>query len=370
MLNMCRDGRGKTDTGMDGKNKEMRKVKNGYIELCRFLFCVMIVIHHNAQDFETGTVFPSGFVAVEFFFFISGAMAMRHISKENGEISQKMRYAVDYTLKKIRRVFPYAACGTLIAYIWRIYSVRNFSADMVPELAVLPFELLFLPMGGIVSGRLDRFMNAPLWYVSAMLFTLPLIVYLCLKAEDAFKHYVVWFVPVLIHGWMILHMGGSWGWGETTPVGYSGLLVAFSNLTLGFGIYLAAGKLAAKNFGTFAKVLLTIAEAGGIVVCFLFAASEPEAYVFETVVGILAVSLTITLSGVSYTGKIHGKVFEWLGMLSLPIYCVHWWTGQMVQVYLYYCSYPVRILLILLGSTVLSVMMMAAFHIAGRTAKK
>ena len=139
MLNMCRDGRGKTDTGMDGKNKEMRKVKNGYIELCRFLFCVMIVIHHNAQDFETGTVFPSGFVAVEFFFFISGAMAMRHISKENGEISQKMRYAVDYTLKKIRRVFPYAACGTLIAYIWRIYSVRNFSADMVPELAGLAF---------------------------------------------------------------------------------------------------------------------------------------------------------------------------------------------------------------------------------------
>ena len=78
MLNMCRDGRGKTDTGMDGKNKEMRKVKNGYIELCRFLFCVMIVIHHNAQDFETGTVFPSGFVAVEFFFFISGAFSERY----------------------------------------------------------------------------------------------------------------------------------------------------------------------------------------------------------------------------------------------------------------------------------------------------
>lgn len=352
------------------KMDRTKKVKNGYIELCRFLFCVMIVIHHNAQDFETGTVLPSGFVAVEFFFFISGAMAMRHIAKEKGEISRKMRYAVDYTLKKIKRVFPYAACGTLIAYLWRIYSVRNFSADMVHELAILPFELFFLPMGGVVPARLDLYMNAPLWYVSAMMFTLPLIVYLALKAEDAFQHYIVWFVPVLIHGWMILHMGGSWGWGETTPVGYSGLLVAFSNLTLGFGIYLAAGKLAEKEFGIPARILLTAAEIAGVALCFVFAASEPNAYTFETVIGFLAVSLTITLSGVSYTGKIHGKIFEWLGTLSLPIYCVHWWTGQMVQVYLYQYSYPARIVFILTGSIILSVIMIFLFKAADTFIKK
>ncbi len=354
---------------MNNKKADIQKAKNGYIELCRFLFCVMIVIHHNAVDFENGTVLPSGFVAVEFFFFISGAMAMRHIAKEKGEISQKMRYAVDYTLTKIRRVFPYAACGTLIAYIWRIISVRNFSADMVHELAVLPFELFFLPMGGVVSARLDRYMNAPLWYVSAMMFTLPLIVYLCLKAEDAFRHYIVWFVPVLIHGWMILHMGGSWGWGETTPVGYSALLVAFSNLTLGFGIYLAAEKLGKREFGTLAKILLTLVEVAGIALCFVFAASDPEAYTFETVVGFLAISLAITLSGVTYTGKIHGRIFEWLGKLSLPIYCVHWWTGQMVQVYLFPYSYPVRILFILAGSTTISIVMIFIVEKIGKKMK-
>ena len=105
---------------MDRKKTEIRKIKNGYIELCRFLFCVMIVIHHNAREFETGTILPSGFVAVEFFFFISGAMAMKHVMGEKEEIPQKMRYAVDYTLKKMKRIFPYAACGTVIAYIWRI----------------------------------------------------------------------------------------------------------------------------------------------------------------------------------------------------------------------------------------------------------
>lgn len=346
---------------MSRKKQDIQKAKNGYIELCRFLFCVMIVIHHNARDFETGTIFPSGFVAVEFFFFISGAMAMRHIAGENGDITQKMRYAVDYTLRKIKRIFPYAACGTLVAYIWRIISVRNFSTDMVHELAVLPFELFFLPMGGVVPARLDLYMNTPLWYVSAMLFTLPLIIYLCLRAEDVFRHYIVWFVPVLIHGWMILHMGGSWGWGETTPVGYSGLLVAFSNLTLGFGLYLAAGKLGERKFRVPAKILLTAAELAGIVLCFVFASSEPNAYTFETVIGFLAVSLTITLSGVSYTGKLRGRIFEWLGKLSLPIYCVHWWTGQMVQVYLYPYSYPVRLVCILAACTALSILMIFIF---------
>lgn len=346
---------------MDTKKKDIQKAKNGYIELCRFLFCVMIVIHHNAQDFETGTILPSGFVAVEFFFFISGAMAMRHIAREKREISGKMRYAVDYTLNKIKRIFPYAACGTLAAYIWRIISVRNFSADMVHELAILPFELFFLPMGGVIPVRLDLFMNAPLWYVSAMMFTLPLIVYLCLKAGDVFQCYIVWFVPVLIHGWMILHMGGSWPWGETTPVGYSALLVAFSNLTLGFGIYLASVRLSEKKFGMPVKILLTVAELAGIALCFVFAASEPNAYTFEAVIAFLALSLTITLSGVSYTGKLHGRIFEWLGKLSLPIYCVHWWTGQIIQVYLYPFSYPARIVFILAACAAWSILMIFAF---------
>jgi len=356
--------------GTDRKKAQIQKSKNGYIELCRFLFCIMIIIHHTAIDPEIGTILPGGFVAVEFFFFLSGAMAMRHLERESGEIPQKMRYAMEYTLKKIRRIFPYAACGILIAYIWRIVTVRNFSAETWQELAVLPYELAFLPMAGLVPTRLDRYMNAPLWYVSAMFITLPLIVYLCLKAEDAFKHYIVWFVPFLIHGWMILHMGASWGWGEVTFIGFSGLLVAFSNLMLGFGVYLAAQRLAEKKFSVPVRILLTVFEAGMVVLCFVFAASSPEPYTFEAVLGLLALSLAVTLSGVSYTALLRGRVWEWLGKLSLPIYCVHWWTGQIVQVYLGEYSYPMRILFTVIGSLALSLGMIAVFENAGKILRK
>ncbi len=259
------------------RKRDIEKAKNGYIELCRFLFCAMILIHHTAIDPETGTILPGGFIAVEFFFFLSGAMAMKHLAKEKRDIPQKMQYAVSYTLHKIKRIFPYAACGTLIAYIWRIATVRDYTAQTWQELAVLPFELFFLPMTGLVPTRLDRYMNAPLWYVSAMFITLPLIVYLCLRAEDVFKHYIVWFVPFLIHGWMILHMGASWGWGEVTPVGFSGLLVAFSNMTMGFGVYLVAERLAGKKFGAIARILLTVCEVGAVALCgdIQFRGSDP-----------------------------------------------------------------------------------------------
>ncbi len=343
---------------MDSRKKDIQKAKNGYIELCRFLFCAMILIHHTAIDPEIGTILPGGFIAVEFFFFLSGAMAMRHLAGEKREIPQKMHYAMSYTLHKIKRIFPYAACGTLIAYVWRIVTVRDYTAQTWQELAVLPFELSFLPMAGLVPTRLDRYMNAPLWYVSAMFITLPLIVYLCLRAEDAFRHYIVWFVPFLIHGWMILHMGASWGWGEVTPVGFSGLLVAFSNMTMGFGVYLAAERLAGKKFGVMARVLLTVCEVGAVALCFVFAASSPETYSFEAVILFLAASLTITLSGASYTVKIHGRVWDWLGKLTLPIYCVHWWVGQIVQVYLGEYAYPLRILFTLIGALILSLPML------------
>lgn len=293
-------------------------------------------------------------MAVEFFFFLSGAMTMKHLAGEKRDIPQKMRYATEYTLKKIKRIFPYAVCGTLVDYLWRGYMLKDYSVDVWQKLSALLMELLLLPMAGFVPAKLEYYFNAPLWYVSAMLLVLPLVIYLYLKSEDVFKHYIVWFVPFLVHGWLIQHHGDPWSWGTVTPIGLSGLLVAFSNLLLGFAIYLTAEKLAEKKFGRAARVLFTVAEVGIVVLCFVFAASLPEVYTFEAVIGLLAISLAITLSGVSYTGMLRGKCWEWLGKLSLPIYCLHWCMGQIVWIYFGEYPYPCRVLLTIIGSSALA----------------
>lgn len=344
--------------GMDRKKTEIQKIKNGYIELCRFVFCIMIVIHHTVRDVDTGTILPGGFVAVNFFFFVSGAMAVRHLEREKQEIPEKMRYAMEYTLRKIKRIFPYAACGTLFSYLWRFLTVRSLCMPMLQELAILPCELLFLPMTGIVPLTAGYYRNASLWYVSAMFITLPLIIYWYLKSKDVFKYYIVWFVPFLIHGWMILHMGASWGWGSTTPIGFSALLVSFSNLLLGGTCYFVAEYLKKREFGRIAKILLTVLEVGVVFLCFGFAVTLPDTYVYETVTGFLAASVAVTLSGVSYTGKLRGRFWEWLGKLSMPVYCVHGWIIQLVQNYLGWYSYPMKILFILVGSITLSLILL------------
>ncbi len=349
--------------------ENMTKVKNGYIELCRFLFCMMIVLHHFEVDADTGSLLPSGYLAVEFFFFLSGCFLMRHISAEKREIPEKMRYAVGYTLEKLKRVFPYAACGILLCHIWRAFCTRNTPLEMIRGLVNLPYELLFLPMTGVISVGPDRYLNQPLWYLSAMLITLPLVMYLGLKIPDVFRSYMVWILPLMIHGWMIMHLGSAGSWGGVTFLGYSGILRAFADLLMGCGIYLAAECLKKRKVKAAGKLLLTAVEILFLLGCFALAVPSPEPYNFEVAAGMLAVFLTITVSGVSYTSLVKGKFFEWLGKLSLPVYCVHSGVMPIVQEYAGDYPYPAKLGLILGISILLSVIMVYGIE-KGRNRKK
>lgn len=330
----------------DRKTTDIQKNKNAYIELCRFLFCTMIVLHHCQIEDNGLTILPSGFQAVEFFFFLSGFFAMRHVCKESGEIPRKMRYAVDYTLQKLKRVFPYTSVGILICYAWRAFCAKDTPLEMVRGLMNLPFELFYLPMTGIMSLKPDSFFNSPLWYLSALLLTLPLVIYLALKVSDVFCSYLVWFVPPLIHGWLILEFGGVGGWDRALLFGYCGIIRAFGDLLLGCGIYLAAKWLAGKETGKAGRLFLTIAEIALLIGCLALSRPLPDPYNAELAFFMLAVSLTITMSGKSYSGLMRGGFWIWLGHLSLPVYCVHWGVMQMVQTLAAGLSYPARAVLI------------------------
>ena len=57
---------------------------NGKIELLRFVFAVIIVIHHSRYIFgDDYSPFLGGSLGVEFFFFVSGYLMMATIAKRN-----------------------------------------------------------------------------------------------------------------------------------------------------------------------------------------------------------------------------------------------------------------------------------------------
>lgn len=137
-------------------NCKVKKMNS--IEAFRFIFMLMICIWH----YQGTKVLAHGYMAVEFFFILSGVLMYFSVSKENA------LGTFDYTMKKVKRFAP--DCLLLIAYVNLRHMILPVllgrkELDVSWLLQALP-ESLFLQNIGIYTGGV----NFPMWYVSVLLF--------------------------------------------------------------------------------------------------------------------------------------------------------------------------------------------------------
>ena len=316
------------------------KKKNGYIELLRFLMCIVIVIHHSGfvADSSVRMIFPFGALAADFFFMVTGYFAYAHLlrkeSDENAFKDGNMKYWMKYTLGKLKRVLPYAALGIVAIYVLEFFwpSEQLPLIDRLMKLQNMPFELTLTPMLGVIPIDLFNYRNAPLWFLSSMMIALPVLMFLVKRYRDVFTSYVIWFLPAMLQAWMVVTYGGVCPWTQFSGIMYCGVIRAFGDMMMGCAIYIAARAFSdyMKNSKVITRVVLTMLEVGmlGFILVEFRRGLAPYDQIF--VLYIIALMLIITMSGVSYTAKIGGPVFEVLGKISMPIYCMHWAVYQYV----------------------------------------
>ena len=133
------------------------KVKLNSIEAFRFLFMLQVCIWH----YKMTNVFAHGYMAVEFFFILSGVLMFFSANKENA------LGTFDYTIKKVKRFAP--DCLLLIAYVNLRHMILpallgKKELDVSWLLQAIP-ESLFLQNTGIYAGGV----NFQMWYVSVLL---------------------------------------------------------------------------------------------------------------------------------------------------------------------------------------------------------
>lgn len=317
-----------------------KKVKNNYIEICRFLFCCMIFLHHSGFVSDTGIsyIFPYGSLGADFFYIVTGYFAMVHIIRLSEDINGKMEYAMHYTIKKLFKVFPFAAIGSLSIYALYFFAPETEMSitDRIFNLQNIPFELFMTPMSGTIPVNIATYRNAPMWFLSAMAIALPLVVYLALKYMDVFKNWIVWFIPPMIYAYLIYHTEGVVTWDYYTGFLYAGVLRAFADMLLGCTVYVFADilrkKMLNKKSGQkalednrlfrFAATLFELILLGGII---YYCNRTLNGYDQVFTIYVMVIVLTISLSGISYTSSLGGSRFIGiLGSLSMPIYCIHW----------------------------------------------
>ena len=290
------------------------KPRNGYIDLLRFFAaCVIMYFHFGNAPFlrldGTWGSFPSGALFVEFFFMLSGYFAISSFHASGNQLC-----IGKYMLKKYIHFLPYTIIAVSFAYGWVLVFNTETLYDAVKTLTMAPFEAFLMRNTGInMAGY-----NGVLWYLSAMLITLPIILFVARRFPSLFKEYLVWVVPIFLYGCIVRKYGTL----RTTQWLFSNLR-AIAGLLLGCNIYYFLQFLKKVPFSAVGKTTLTIFEALLFVLIILFCTvrSFEKTYLDVFCVLLMYLFAIIALSGKSWTNKFQGRVLTYLGKLSLPIYC-------------------------------------------------
>lgn len=341
--------------------------------------CIVIVIHHSGflADATTRMMFPFGALAADFFFMVTGYFAYAHLlKKEKADDIIKaapMKYWMSYTLGKLKRVLPYAALGIVGIYVLEFFwpTEELPIIDRLMRLQNMPFELSLTPMLGVIPIDLFNYRNAPLWFLSSMLIALPVLMFLVSKYRDVLTSYVVWFVPALLQAWMVITYGGVCPWTQFSGILYCGVIRAFGDMMMGCAVYIAARALEKKleNSGVVKRILLTICELGMLVFILLECHRGLAAYDQILVLYVIELMLIITMSGKSFTSKVQGKFFDYLGKLSMPVYCIHWCVYQYVALFCVGIGYWAGIGLTFAICVVLAIVLMTIIDSVSRSKK-
>ena len=174
---------------------------NPEVDFWRFVFAVVIFLYHSAKfiDQSGSSLLSRGYLAVEFFFIVSGFfMASTIRNYENNSTCW------EYLLHKIKSIYLYYICALVIAIAIRQWILSADGINIIKNIFMSWNEIFLLKMGGINSGRSY---NGPTWYISAMLIAMGLLYPLVKKWRSYFMN--VGALLISIFGYAIISQSGK-----------------------------------------------------------------------------------------------------------------------------------------------------------------
>ncbi len=233
------------------------KRKNNLIELHRIILTLVVCLHH-ASSLATGRLpLRRGYLAVEYFFMLSGYLLHRSFVKESEHSTLR------YLGKRIRRLYPEYLLAAVVSIL--IYGVLGRDFDLTRAVQ----ELLMVQNTGIfhMGGY-----NYPCWYIAVMMVA-GVLIYGMLTVSE--RVYVKVIAPLVILGGYTYLTGlpdGIEEWGYVGPVSQP-LLRGFCGMSAGVLI----SCFVRRKMQISRKPLLAMkASAGALIVLGLFTEVSSE----------------------------------------------------------------------------------------------
>lgn len=339
--------------------------RNAALDLWKFLFTVAIVLYHAKNLASRFTPLASGYLAVEFFFIVSGALMAASAARKSSDMSGSLgRDTMLFLRHKIGGLLPNYYVGWFIAFLVtqlsNRYPLRRIAVNLVKAVPELTFisEL----------GFRFPFSNGACWYISAMLLAIMILYPLLRKTGEGF--YTCW-APLIA----VFFMGATFMQSDAliTPHGllfgflYKGMARAIMGVALGCVCYRVSVWLRSLELTRLSVWLLTAVEIGSFAGALLKMWRVAPGKLDWIVVLLFAAGVTVTMSAKSLTGRvITGPLFSWLGVFSYSLFLSHGYWSHAVPKLIPNGSIPV----LLCSYLVISVLTALAVHFISLSLRK
>ena len=296
--------------------------RNAEIDLYRFLFSMIILLHHSYQlQSASGNhiLFQSGALCVDFFFILSGYFLAKSAQSIDNSDDNYASNTWAYIFRSSYRLFPFLFFSIFSCLLVRVL----FEAQTLKEVfklisACLP-ELLFLRMTGLQT----IFINPIAWYISAMMLG-KFILYPLLRWKGSlFAGLIAPIISVFIagnfsHDYGLIGLTYQW----KADIGYVGIFRAFMGLLLGCFSFVCVKKLSEVSLTQIAQIILTCIQLFSTLFILLYMHFCAQSNIDFFILALFFLIITISLSEKSLISKNLrcNKTFNILGKLSLPIY--------------------------------------------------
>ena len=288
------------------------KEENYYIDFIRFLCGLIIMCFHSwVFSKEGNSFFINGYLAVNFYFVLTGYLMMNSLDKYKKETHL-------FIWGKIKRLLPGILLTFLVSYIF-VYGKSSFFINKANITRMLSNENI----GELFQLRIFGYgssINASWWYISAMLFDLAILYPLAKKFE---KKYITYIAPMIIL--IVLAITNFY---KISFSSHGAITLIFSNGFYKGLVYICLGNISYKLHQIIKfkyknqKILLTIIE---------ILLTAIMLYQFYTgIIGsillaiIMMLLISISFSGNSLTHKVFKhKIWKSLGNYSFYLYLIH-----------------------------------------------
>lgn len=300
----------------------MAKERNHQIDLWRFVFSVIIVIHHTKNMFgDDKSKFLGGSLAVEFFFLVSGYLMMASIERSGQGTGSVTLDTVRFIKKKWCGFYPEVLVAWGMAFIFTMYASRAGIREILSRFASGFLEGLLLFSTGLVGNSV----NPATWYMSSMLLGMLILYPLIRKYPKAMKYYIMPLSAILLWGWMCAEDRNTRNPTYWMGLTYKGNIRALCELQMGAILYYINQKFKNVNFTKIGKTVLTVVEWGcymAVILYMYFRTASKKDVFFIT---LMCIAVLITFSGKAYyfKGKNVGTLFTFLGKFSFPLFLSH-----------------------------------------------